>query len=86
MVYGPHTPETRAHMLAQLALDSVDRLFDDIPAAVRAHGLELPEPISELTLSTELAELAGRNRTDLASFLGAGVYLPTNDHYIRVVL
>ena len=78
MVYGPHTPETRAHMLAALGLDSVEQLFDDIPAPVRASGLDLPEPISELTLSRELASLAARNRVDLASFLGAGVY----QHYI----
>jgi glycine dehydrogenase subunit 1 len=74
MVYGPHTPETRAHMLAALGLESVDQLFDDIPEPVRAEPLDLPEPVSELTLSRELAELAARNRVDLASFLGAGVY------------
>ncbi len=74
MVYGPHTPETRAQMLATLGLDAVERLFDDIPGPVRADGLALPEPISELDLSRELAALAGANRVDLASFLGAGVY------------
>jgi glycine dehydrogenase subunit 1 len=61
-------------MLAALGLDSVEALFDDIPAAVRATDLALPGPMSELELSRELAGLAGRNRTDLASFLGAGVY------------
>jgi glycine dehydrogenase subunit 1 len=74
MVYGPHTPETRAQMLASLGLDSVDQLFDDIPAPVRADGLKLPAPLSELDLSRELSALAAANRTDLASFLGAGVY------------
>ncbi len=74
MVYGPHTPDSRAHMLAALGLDSVEALFDDIPQPVRARGLELPEPCSELELSRELAALAGRNRVELASFLGAGVY------------
>lgn len=78
MVYSPHTPETRAQMLATLGLDSIEQLFDDIPAPVRATGLELPEPVSELTLSRELASLASRNRVDLTSFLGAGVYA----HYI----
>ena len=78
MVYGPHTPETRAQMLASLGLDSVDQLFDDIPAPVRADGLELPAPLSELDLNRELSALAAANRTDLVSFLGAGVYR----HYI----
>jgi len=74
MVYGPHTPETREQMLAALGLESVDQLFDDIPAPVRATALDLPQPISELTLSRELVSLASHNRVDLASFLGAGVY------------
>ena len=78
MPYGPHTPDDRAHMLAALGIDSVDVLFDDIPAALRASRLDLPDPEPELELSSRLLDLAGRNRTDLASFLGAGVYR----HYI----
>ena len=74
MVYGPHTPESREHMLAALGLDSIEALFDDIPDSVRAEGLRLPEPISELELSRELEMLAGRNRVGLISVLGAGVY------------
>jgi len=74
MVYGPHTPETREQMLAALGLGSVGQLFDDIPQGVRASGLDMPGSISELELSRELAALAARNRVDLASFLGAGVY------------
>ena len=61
-------------MLAALGLDSVEVLFDDIPDGVRATGLELPASLSELELSRELSALAGRNRVDLVSFLGAGVY------------
>jgi glycine dehydrogenase subunit 1 len=74
MVYGPHTPETRAQMLSALGLDSIEQLFDDIPEPVHVEGLDLPAPVSELTLSRELTELAARNRVDLVSFLGAGVY------------
>src|SRR5829696_4116086 len=61
-------------MLGALGIDSVDRLFDDIPETLRASELRLPEPEPELTLAARLAALAARNRTDLASFLGAGVY------------
>ncbi|MGD8485367.1 MAG: glycine dehydrogenase, partial [Chloroflexota bacterium] len=74
MVYGPHTAESRAQMLAALGVDSIEVLFDDIPEGVHADGLDLPGPLSELELGRELAQLAGRNRVDLASFLGAGVY------------
>ena len=74
MPYGPHTTADRARMLEALGLASVDQLFEDIPAALRASRLDLPDPVPELELANQLAALAGRNRTDLASFLGAGVY------------
>ena len=74
MPYGPHTTDDRAHMLRALGLESIAPLFDDIPAAVRAHGLDLPGPEPELQLAARLERLAARNRVDLASFLGAGVY------------
>ncbi|HET9082796.1 MAG TPA: aminomethyl-transferring glycine dehydrogenase subunit GcvPA, partial [Candidatus Limnocylindrales bacterium] len=74
MPYGPHTPADRERMLAALGLDSVDELFADIPAGLRASALDLPPPEPELELSARLREMAARNRTDLVSFLGAGVY------------
>jgi glycine dehydrogenase subunit 1 len=61
-------------MLSALGLDSVDQLFADIPTELRAAALDLPEPEPELELAARLRELADRNRTDLVSFLGAGVY------------
>ena len=61
-------------MLGALELSSIDQLFEDIPRALRASKLELPEPEPELELAARLTALAARNRTDLASFLGAGVY------------
>jgi glycine cleavage system P protein (glycine dehydrogenase) subunit 1 len=72
--YGPHTDADRQRMLAALGIADVDELFADIPPALRATGLDLPDPEPELELSRRLTALAGRNRTDLASFLGAGVY------------
>ncbi|MFL5778069.1 MAG: aminomethyl-transferring glycine dehydrogenase subunit GcvPA [Chloroflexota bacterium] len=74
MAYGPHTADDREGMLAALGIDSVEALFADIPTELRASPLDLPEPEPELRLAARLQELAGRNRTDLASFLGAGVY------------
>ena len=56
------------------ASNSVDALFSDIPAAVRANGLDLPPGLDELSLSRRLEQLARRNRVDLVSFLGAGAY------------
>ena len=82
MPYGPHTPADRARMLAALGMRSVDELFDDIPASVRAHGLDLPGPEPEQELASRLRELAARNRVDLVSFLGAGVYR----HYVPALV
>ena len=74
MTYGPHTPADREHMLGALGVDSIDALFADIPAPVRAGGLDLPAGLDELSLSRRLEQLAGRNRADVVSFLGAGAY------------
>jgi glycine dehydrogenase subunit 1 len=74
MTYGPHTAEDRAAMLAAIGVASVDALFDDIPTRLRASELALPPPLSESELADRLARLAGRNRVDLTSFLGAGAY------------
>jgi glycine dehydrogenase subunit 1 len=74
MTYGPHTATDRARMLGALGVDSIDALFSDIPAAVRADGLDLPRGLDELTLARRLEQLARRNRVDLVSFLGAGAY------------
>ncbi|HUP83036.1 MAG TPA: aminomethyl-transferring glycine dehydrogenase subunit GcvPA [Candidatus Limnocylindria bacterium] len=72
--YGPNTDDDRARMLGALGLDSIDGLFSDIPAAVRATGLDLPDGLDELSLARRLETLAARNQVGLASFLGAGAY------------
>jgi glycine dehydrogenase subunit 1 len=74
MAYGPHTPEDRAAMLAAIGVSSVDELFADIPPGLRASGLNLAPPESEVELTHRLRALAGRNRVDLVGFLGAGAY------------
>lgn len=74
MAYSPYTADDRARMLDALGLDSVDRLFDDIAPPLRAAGLDLPPPEPELSLAQRLEALAGRNRHNLISFLGAGAY------------
>jgi len=74
MAYGPHTPADRARMLSALGVSSIDELFSDIPADLRPSALDLPPAEPELVLADRLRRLAARNRVDLASFLGAGVY------------
>ena len=72
--YGPNTAGDRERMLTALGLDSIDGLFADIPAAVRANGLDLPDGLDELSLARKLETLAARNQVGLTSFLGAGAY------------
>jgi glycine dehydrogenase subunit 1 len=74
MAYGPHTPADRARMLSALGISSIDELFSDVPADLRSSALDLAPAEPELVLADRLRRLAGRNRVDLASFLGAGVY------------
>jgi glycine dehydrogenase subunit 1 len=74
VAYGPHTPADRERMLGTLGMESVDELFADIPEGLRASPLQLDPPEPEQQLMARLAELAARNRVDLASFLGAGAY------------
>ena len=74
MTYSPHTEADRARMLDAVGVASVDDLFVDIPAAVRAGPWSVPTPLVEQEVRAELARLAGRNRIPDVSFLGAGVY------------
>ena len=75
MPYGPHVADDRARMLARIGVASVDDLFEDIPAALRATPLRIDPAEPELELSQRAwPALAARNRVDLASFLGAGAY------------
>ncbi|CAN5216757.1 aminomethyl-transferring glycine dehydrogenase subunit GcvPA [soil metagenome] len=74
MSYSPHTAADRERMLAAICVGSVEDLFADIPAAVRASEWDVPPPLVEQEVRTELARLAGRNRIPEVTFLGAGVY------------
>ena len=74
MTYSPHTDADRARMLDAIGVASVDDLFADIPASVRASDWDLPPSMAEQEVRAELARLAGRNRIPEVSFLGAGVY------------
>lgn len=78
MPFIPHTPGEQQEMLATIGVDSIEALFADIPSALRAGPLEIPAGLSEMEVRQKLDATAGKNRTDMISFLGAGFY----DHYI----
>jgi len=78
MPYIPHDARTDDEMLCACGVGSLDELFGPIPPSLLKPGLDLPPPLAEPALLRHLASLAGANRTDLLSFVGAGCY----DHYI----
>ena len=72
-------------MLAQIGVDSVSELFDQIPEPVRlTRPLELPDGKSESEVYELLSALAARNADaeSEACFLGAGMY----DHYVPAIV
>ena len=74
--YIPSTMDEQAEMLAALGIDSIDKLFADIPDEFRNPTLNLPAPLSELEIQQGLGQMAGKNRplSSGPSFLGAGSY------------
>ncbi len=82
--YIPNTDADRRKMLETLGLDSVEELFDVIPAEKRYPRLKLPQPLAELEVKKLLRGLAEKN-ADLdhhSCFLGAGAY----DHFVPAVV
>lgn len=83
--YLPHTDLDRRSMLEAIGVDSVDALFQDIPARVRLNEpLNLPPALPEQELVKEMRKISKMN-TNLQEnicFLGAGAY----DHYIPSVV
>lgn len=75
MPYIPHTEDDVQAMLAAIGADSIEQLFDEIPAHLKAgHGLDaLPEGRGEMEVTRLMAERAEQDRFAL-SFIGGGAY------------
>jgi glycine dehydrogenase subunit 1 len=74
--YIPNTDADRKRILEILGLDSVEELFEVVPAEKRYPHLDLPHPLAEMEVKRLLRGLAEKN-ADLdhhPSFLGAGAY------------
>jgi glycine dehydrogenase subunit 1 len=85
MTYIPISPKERDAMLETIGVKSLDDLFEAVPAEHRFPKLNLPPALTEMEAMNELSGLAQANenvRTDLISFLGAGMY----NHYIPSVV
>ena len=82
--YSPNTDADRGKMLDAIGVESVESLFEDIPADYRNPPLDIPPPLSELELRREIEAMARKNLVpgEYASFLGAGSYR----HYVPAIV
>jgi glycine dehydrogenase subunit 1 len=77
MAFIPHTADDVAGMLALIGVRSIDDLFDEIPAQLRAGALKVPPPMGEMEVGRLMAERAAADGRPL-NFIGAGAY----EHHI----
>lgn len=82
MPFIPHTEEEIARMLKVIGAESIEQLFDEIPADLRARGLSaVPEALSEMAVSRLMSERAAACGTPLC-FVGAGAY----EHHVPAAI
>ena len=78
MPFIPHTENDTREMLQAIGVDSIEDLFDEIPADLKIDGLsKVPEGISEMQISRIMHERANQDGQPL-NFIGAGAY----EHHI----
>jgi glycine dehydrogenase subunit 1 len=83
MRYIPNSPGERRSMLADIGLERIEDLFDQIPEQLKLkEPLGIGEPMSEPELLEYFRDLASQNGIDYQSFLGAGAY----SHFIPVII
>src|SRR6185503_7019983 len=77
MRYTPHTSADCEQMLRATGIDSIEALYQHVPATLRQQSkINLPEGVSEFAVRQRLASLASRNATppEWSLFLGGGIY------------
>lgn len=78
MSYIANTTEQQREMLKVCGVDSLDKLFTDIPKDLKPKSFNIPQGKSELEVSTIIQKMASRNYSHLINFVGGGFY----DHFI----
>jgi glycine dehydrogenase subunit 1 len=85
MAYIANTADDVRLMLGAIGLDSLEQLFEPIPAEFRLkRPLEIPPALSELELTSQIEQALSRNQgaDRRVCFLGGGCY----DHFIPAVV
>ena len=78
MPFIPHTDDDTRDMLEAIGVQTIEDLFDEIPAELRAKSLDIiPAGKNEMAVTRLMHELAAKDGQPL-SFLGAGAY----EHHI----
>lgn len=78
MPFIPHSEQDIKQMLSTIGVDSIEDLFDEIPADLRCDELEkIPKGMNEMQVTRLLRERAAEDGLPLC-FLGAGAY----EHHI----
>lgn len=78
MPYIPHTQDNITAMLNTIGVDNIEKLFDEIPAALRCGELDkIPPALTEMEIGQLMRERAAQNG-NAACFIGAGAY----EHHI----
>ena len=78
MPFIPHTEEEVRSMLDAIGVDSIDQLFDEIPASLLSGGLsQVPDAENEMGIRRIMQQRANRDGQPLC-FTGAGAY----EHHI----
>ncbi len=84
MSYIPHTLAETEAMLSEIGVQSIEELFEVVPATHRFPALDLPPPMSEMEVAAEMLAISEANDhgQDFAIFRGAGAY----HHFIPSVV
>ncbi|MEM7019207.1 MAG: aminomethyl-transferring glycine dehydrogenase subunit GcvPA [Pseudomonadota bacterium] len=78
MPFIPHTESDIDAMLNNIGVDSIETLFDEIPAALRCDSLEdIPPGLSEMEINRVMQARAAQD-SGAVCFIGAGAY----EHHI----
>jgi glycine dehydrogenase subunit 1 len=82
MPFIPHTDDEIRQMLATIGVDSIERLFDEIPAELRSGVLDsIPPALSEMEIGHLMTARAAQDGRRL-NFIGAGAY----EHHIPAAI
>lgn len=74
-MYSPHTPADVTDMLGRIGVDSVTKLYDDVPEELRMKApYALPEALAEQQVADMFNALADSNRRHSLILAGGGFY------------